>query len=348
MTGTWRVPAPSSILRSVPGRMQLSFSCSTLRLSSPHTAPTAAYQSRNLDDTAISQKDMLTKLALPPEAFVELAQYCADKKIDFLCTPFDDASLAYLVSHTSMQFLKLASGEVTNGPLLLAAARTDLPVILSTGMSDLEEIGIALSILYHGYYGEHESPPRTITQPTQAMLQALNSKVTLLHCVSQYPAPVSSMNLRAMDGMHRQFHLPVGLSDHSVGIAMAIAAVARGAVMIEKHFTYDVTAHGPDHAASLTPAELTVMITAIREVEVGLGSDEKKCVDAEASTKPVARRSLVAAQPITAGTVFSADNLICKRPATGPLPPNALWQLIGQPAAYSYRTDAFIHAEELK
>lgn len=312
------------------------------------TAPTADYQSRNLDDAAISQKDMLTKLALPPEAFAELAQYCASKKIDFLCTPFDAASLAYLVSHTSMPFLKLASGEVTNGPLLLDAARTGLPVILSTGMSDLAEIGIALSVLHHGYYGEADSLPRAIAQPTQAMLQALNGKVTMLHCVSQYPAPVSSMNLRAMDSMQRQFHLPVGLSDHSVGITMAIAAVARGAVMIEKHFTYDVNAHGPDHAASLTPEELTAMITAIRAVEVGLGNDVKQCVAAEATTQPVARRSVVAAQPITAGTVFSADNLICKRPATGPLPPNALWKLIGRAATHTYTTDAFIRAEELE
>lgn len=311
-----------------------------------NSAPTAEYQAQNLADTKISQQAMLQQLTLQPEAFATLATYCERKGIDFLCTPFDAASLDYLVNTTRMPYLKLASGEVTNGPFLLAAARTGLPIILSTGMSDLTEIGIALSILHHGYFGARDVAP-TLAAPTAEMLAALKGKVTILHCVSQYPAPLNSMNLRAMDSIAAAFKLPVGLSDHSLGITMAITAVARGAVMIEKHFTYDVAANGPDHAASLTPEELVAMVTAIREVAVGLGSPEKHCVAAETNTREVARRSVVAAEPIAKGTVFSTANLICKRPATGPLAPNSLWQLLGKPATQDYAADAFIAAEEL-
>ena len=310
------------------------------------TAPTASYQAKNLNNATISQQAMLQQLTLPVEAFATLAAYCQSKGIDFLCTPFDAASLDYLVSNTRMPYLKLASGEVTNGPFLLAAARTGLPVILSTGMSNLAEIATALSILYHGYFGAKDTAP-TLAAPTPDMLAALKNKVTILHCVSQYPAPLTSMNLRAMDSIAAAFGLHVGLSDHSLGITMAVAAVARDAVMVEKHFTYDITASGPDHAASLTPEALNTMVTAIRDVSIGLGNPEKRCVEAEANTREIARRSIVAAEPIAKGTPFSVNNLICKRPGNGPLAPNALWQLLGKKATRDYTADAFIAAEEL-
>lgn len=307
------------------------------------SAPTAQYQSQNLADDKISQQAMLQKLTLPQNAFAELSDYCATKNIDFLCTPFDAASLAYLVQHTKMPFLKLASGEVTNGPFLHAAAQTGMNIILSTGMANLEEIGIALSIMHAGYAGV--AP--TLAQPTAAMLKALVGRVTILHCVSQYPAPMESMNLRAMGSIAEAFKLPVGLSDHSTGTPMAIAAAARGAVMIEKHFTYDKAASGPDHAASLTPSELNEMVAGIRAIEVGLGSPIKECVAAEMNTREVARRSLVATRPIAKGERFSPENLGAKRPSTGPVSPNHYWQMLDKPAQRAYQADDFIAAQEL-
>jgi len=310
------------------------------------TAPTAEYQARNLHDTRISQRDMLEKLTLPDGALVRLEQYCKQKNIDFLCTPFDHASLDYLVRHTQMRYLKLPSGEVANGPFLLAAARTGMPIILSTGMSSLEEIGVALTILHFGYT-HVTGHPKTLSQPTPAMLKELQGKVSLLHCVSQYPAPLSSMNLRAMDTMAQAFGLPVGLSDHSLGIAMAVAASARGASMIEKHFTYDTRASGPDHAASLSSDGLKAMIYTIREVEKGLGSSEKICQPDEANTRTIARRSVVAGTNIAKGTAFTETNLTAKRPATGDIVPNRLWELLGKTARRDYAVDDFIAIDEL-
>ncbi|MDX1975785.1 MAG: N-acetylneuraminate synthase [Rickettsiales bacterium] len=310
-------------------------------------APTATYQSKNLKDDAISQQAMLQKLTLPAEAMIELATYCQSKKIDFLCTPFEHQSLKILTERTKMRYLKLASGEVTNGPLLLASARTGLPIILSTGMSNLDEIGIALSILHFGYSHKAGSP-QPLSQPTADMLAALKDKVTLLHCVSQYPAPIHLTNLKAMETIAKRFGLPIGLSDHTVGITMSVAAAARGASVIEKHFSYDVKATGPDHSASLSAGELKAMAAAIREVESGLGNGEKHCQAEERNTLSIARRSVVAAYPIEKGEKFSEQNLICKRPATGPVSPNQYWQLLGKPAKSGYAADDFIQADELK
>jgi N-acetylneuraminate synthase len=310
------------------------------------SAPTAKYQAKNLHDDEISQQEMLRRLCLPDGALPRLEAVCRKHKLDFLCTPFDHASLAYLVAKTRMRYLKLPSGEVTNGPLLLAAARTRLPIILSTGMSDIDEIGAALSILHYGYMRKAGRP--NPGRPTKAMLKALRGKVTLLHCVSQYPAPIASMNLRALDTLADAFGLPVGLSDHSEGISMATAAVARGAVMIEKHYTYDIKAHGPDHAASLSPDMLAQMVAAIREVEQGLGDGKKRCRSEELNTRDVARKSVVAATSIAKGAVFTEKNLACKRPATGGVAPNQLWSLLGRKAKRDYAADAFIMASELK
>jgi N-acetylneuraminate synthase len=310
-------------------------------------AACAQYQSQNLRDSGISQRQMLDNLTLPEDALARLHAYCGSKGIDFLCTPFDHRSLDYLVMQTPMRFMKLASGEVTNGPLLLAAARTGMPIILSTGMSTLDNIGMALSILHFGY--THPAGyPSGLAVATPDMLLGLREKVTLLHCVSQYPALISSINLLAMDTLEQTFALPVGLSDHSLGITMATAAAARGAVMIEKHFTHDVKASGPDHAASLSPDGLHAMVRAIREVSDGLGDGEKSCRPEERNTRDIARRSVVAAMPLRKGEVFSEANLICKRPATGEVQPNQLWQLLGRKAKSDYDADNFIKASELE
>jgi len=309
-------------------------------------ATTAEYQARNLNDTHISQRQMLEKLTLPEGAFIRLAQHCQEKNIDFLCTPFDHESLHYLVTNTKMPYLKLPSGEITNGPFLLAAARTGLRIILSTGMSNIEEIATALCVLHFGYT-HATGMPANLAEPTPPMLKYLREKVMLLHCVSQYPAPVRSINLRAMDTLERHFGLPVGLSDHSLGIAMPVVAVARGAVAIEKHFTYDTKANGPDHAASLSPQQLKEMVAAIRDVAPGLGNGEKICQPEETDTRTVARKSVVAATAIAKGEPFSEQNLTCKRPATG-LSPNHLWELLGKSARNDYAAEGLITKDELE
>lgn len=305
----------------------------------------ASYQSKNLQDTQTSQRQMLEKLTLPQGAMARLYDYCERKNIDFLCTPFDLESLNYLVQNTQMPYLKLASGEVTNGPLLLAAARSGLPVILSTGMSSLDEIGTALAVLHYGYHHAEGHPVKpTVATPEQ--LLELREKVQLLQCVSQYPAPVPTMNLLAMDTLEQTFSLHIGLSDHSKGTALAIAAAGRGARIIEKHFTYDVNARGPDHAASLDPAGLAALVAALRDVSNAMGTGEKECQQEEMNTRAVARRSVVAATAIAKGAVFTEENLIAKRPASG-LAPNKLWELLGKAAKRDYAADDFIEPSEL-
>lgn len=309
-------------------------------------AKTAEYQAKNLGDAAISQQAMLQKLCLSPEAFVRLYQHCTTRGIDFMCTAFDEESLNFLTKNTNMPFVKIPSGEVTNGPLLLAGARTGLPVILSTGMANLREVGEALSVLHFGY--SHASGvPSHVAQPSPEMLHDLQDKVTILHCVSQYPALPESLNLHAMHTLRDAFGLPVGYSDHSLGITMPIAAAAMGITMIEKHFTFDVHSEGPDHKASLMPEELKAMVHAMRDVEQALGTGVKECQPSELSTRDVARRSVVAARAIAKGEAFSEQNTTCKRPATGGLAPNQLWQLYGKASQRAYEADEAIAADEL-
>ncbi|MEQ1706067.1 MAG: N-acetylneuraminate synthase [Rickettsiales bacterium] len=311
------------------------------------SAATAHYQAKNLSDDSISQYEMLERLKLPEGALVRINKYCKKQNIDFLCTPFDNGSLDYLVKNTSMPYLKLSSGEITNGHFLLAAARTGVPIILSTGMSNIYEIGEALSVLYYGY-NYPIGYPRNSYSITPLMLTYLRSKVTLLHCVSQYPASITATNLKAIDTLRDIFGLRVGLSDHSLGINMAIAAVARGASVIEKHFTYDLNAVGPDHAASLSPSALKDMVSCIREVELGIGNGEKTCQPEEEDTRIAARRSVVASVAINKGTVFSEKNIACKRPSTGGISPNRFWDLLGKEAKFDYAADDFIGVVELQ
>jgi N-acetylneuraminate synthase len=182
---------------------------------------------------------------------------------------------------------------------------------------------------------------------TPLMLSYLFSKVILLHCVSQYPAQVSNINLKAIDALRDIFDLRVGLSDHSLGVNMAIAAVARGSYMIEKHFTYDVNASGPGHSSSLSPDEFKGLVMSIREIEQGLGDGKKICQPEEKDMQVAARRSVVAAVPISRGEVFTEKNLACKQPATGGVTPNHLWSLLGKAARNDYAADDFIEAGEL-
>lgn len=299
----------------------------------------AEYQERTTGASE-SQLDMVRKLALPMAAYGELAAYSRARGITFLSTPFDLPSLAVLVADLKLDTIKLASGEVTNAPLLLASAAAGVRIILSTGMSTLDEVREALGVLAAGYLG--------IAMPTRAAFAqafadaagqaALLDKVRLLHCTTEYPAPFADANLRAMDTLRDAFGLAVGFSDHTPGINIPIAAVARGAVIVEKHFTLDRTMPGPDHKASLNPAELKAMVEGIRQVEAALGDGRKVPAPSEIKNIAVARRSIVARRAIAAGAAFGDGDLTAKRPGDG-ISPLRFWEILGTPARRAYEPD---------
>ncbi len=306
------------------------------------TAAKAAYQTANTGEGG-SQLAMLRKLELSRADHHELVSHARKRGIRFMSTAFDAQSLAFLAS-LDMPAIKIPSGDITCGPLLLQAARLRKPLIVSTGMATLSEIEQALAVIAFGLT-THEEPNKwadvAAAYRSPAGQRALETNVTLLHCVTQYPAPAHSANLRAMDSMATAFGLPVGYSDHTAGIDVAIAAVARGARIIEKHFTLDRTLPGPDHAASLEPAELRQMIAAIRNIEQALGSPLKRPVPEELPNIAVARRSMVAARNIEAGAVLTPDMLTWKRPGTG-MSPMMHWDLLGRRANRSYDADDLI------
>jgi len=306
-------------------------------------APKADYQSRTTDP-AESQFKMLEKLELSKEEHQDLFDYCQDRDIEFMSTPFDLPGLVFLTHDLGVNRLKLSSGSVTHGPLLLAAARSKKPIILSTGMATLEEVSDALDLLAYGYT-QSTTPDSTSQfhcyrhQPECANI--LSKNVTLLHCTSDYPASYADVNLRAMATLSEKFGLRVGYSDHTVGNAVSSAAAALGATVIEKHFTIDRRHPGPDHAASLEPEELKALVVAIRQTEQALGSPEKMPTDTELRTAEVARTSVVAACDIAAGTQFSTETLAVKRPGTG-VSPMKYWDLEGAFSDRDYQTDEMI------
>lgn len=297
-------------------------------------APRAAYQARALG--AGDQLSMLRALELADADFARLAERCGELGIAFLSTAFEPAGLAMLLG-LGMERVKIPSGELTNPLLLLAAALTGRPVILSTGMATLDEIRTALGVLAFGLLGLDDPHPaafaRAFADPAgQARLM---ERVTLLHCTSEYPAAPETINLRAMATLAETFGLPIGLSDHSQGIAVPQGAVALGARVIEKHVTLDRRLPGPDHEASLEPDELAAMVAGIRTIEAALGDGLKQPTDGERDTARVARRSLVAARPIAAGDVLTARDLALRRPGEG-CSPMAYWDLLGRPAGRAY------------
>lgn len=304
------------------------------------TAPKADYQ-EVASGAGESQYDMLRGLELDEAAHRRLQDHCRAHRIQFLSTPFDIESAQMLAARFDLPCLKLPSGEITNGPLLLAVARTGKPVILSTGMSTLAEVEAALGVLAFGFLGHGGLPalPRFAEAFREAAGQAiLREKVRLLHCTSEYPAPCADVNLLAMDTLAATFGLPVGLSDHTTGIAISIAAVARGATIIEKHFTLDRELPGPDHRASLVPEELRALVRSIREVEAALGDGIKEPAASERKNLPIVRKSLVTLQEIRRGEAFTEENLGVKRPGDG-VSPMRYWDWLGQTASRDYRTD---------
>ena len=281
------------------------------------TAPTANYQKENLHGE-LSQTEMLKKLLLSFDDFRELSWYCKKVGIQFLSTPFDLESIDFL-EELGCSLWKIPSGEITNLPYLERLAKTGKPIIMSTGMCTLKEVGDAVDILKQNHAGE----------------------LTLLHCTTQYPAPYAEVNLNAMQTLQNEFGCSVGYSDHTKGIEVPIAAVAMGATVIEKHFTLDRKMEGPDHKASLEPKELAAMVKAIRNIELALGNKEKKPSKSEKENIVVARKSIIAAENIKKGEVLTEKNLTTKRPGNG-ISPMKWHEVLGTKAIRDFNEDEMI------
>ena len=279
----------------------------------------ADYQ-KQTSDASESQFDMIKKLELDVDTHKELIDYCQEKNIMFLSTPFDHESID-LLSDLGLQTFKIPSGEITNLPYLRHIGSLGKQVILSTGMSNLKEVGDALNIL----------------------INAGTSKdnITVLHANTMYPTPMEDVNLNAMLTIQKEFGVDIGYSDHTLGIEVDIAAVAMGASCIEKHFTLDKTMDGPDHKASLEPEELKAMVSAIRNIEKALGSSEKKPSPSETVNIDVVRKSIVASQSIKKGDRLSSKNITTKRPGTG-ISPMKWDEIIGTTSSQDYNVDELI------
>ena len=279
-------------------------------------AKMAEYQKKNIGEEK-SQKDMLKSLALSYDDFRELADYCKEVGIMFLSTPFDIGSVHFL--NSLQDIWKIPSGEITNYPYLVEIAKTKKKIILSTGMCTMDEVEASLKVLKNNGATD----------------------ITLLHCTTDYPAPLESVNLKAMLTLKEKFDCPVGYSDHTKGIEVSVAAVAMGAKVIEKHFTLDRNMPGPDHKASLEPSELKELVDAIRNVEKALGDGNKKPTESELQNRNIARKSIVALKPIKKGELLSEDNLTTKRPGNGVSPMR--WnEIIGTKAHRDYEEDELI------
>jgi N-acetylneuraminate synthase len=309
-------------------------------------AKQACYQSINSKKVE-SQYSMLKKLELSFEQHLLVRDYCQHKGIEYLSTAFDDESLQFLVSEIDLQVLKIPSGELTNTPLLLEHAYAGKRLIISTGMATLADIEQALGVVAFGFLN---AAKRKNKPSLSAFINAYHSiegkkllaqHVSLLHCTTEYPAPIEEINLKAMELMKERFGLPVGYSDHTEGILIPIIAVANGAVIIEKHFTLNRNMPGPDHKASIEPEELKQMVKNIRQVELALGNKEKTPSLSEHKNISVARKSIVALKPIVKGECYTADNLTVLRPGNGISPVN-YFDMLGSKANKNYQNGDLI------
>lgn len=286
-------------------------------------APKAAYQLETTD-AGETQLEMLRELELDVDAHVALAAHCAERGILFLSTPFDEESVAVL-DELDVPAVKIGSGELTNTFLLERVAATGRPVILSTGMADLEEVGVALDSLAAGGAGA----------------------VVLLHCVSNYPAAPADANLRAMRTLADAFGVPVGFSDHTLGVETALAAVALGACVLEKHFTLDASLPGPDHRASLEPPALRALVQGLRAVSAALGDGVKRPAAAERENRLLVRRSIVAARALPAGTTLAREDVSALRPGDG-IPPTRRDEVLGRRLRRDVEAGAQLAWEDLE
>lgn len=316
------------------------FSADNLALES---AAMADYQRRS-DDDVRTQHDLLRQLELTHDEFRALRDHCDARGIRFLSTAFDLEGLDFLVGELGIPLVKIASGDLTFAPLLVAAGRTGLPVILSTGMADLDEIARALRFIAAGLAQAHGALGRSARLTPDALERAWQGRdefvrfadhVTIFHCTTQYPAADENLDLRALPTIASTFGHRIGYSDHSLGSLASVLAVGLGAVAVEKHFTLDTAAEGPDHAASLDPDGLRDYVADLRRVPVMLGSAQKHPHPVEERNRAVVRRSLVAARDIAAGAEFTEEDLVCFRPASG-RSSFEFWDVVGSVAGRSY------------
>ena len=283
-------------------------------------AKQAEYQQRNIGKGDEGQLAMLRKLELSVESHHELIRYCKERNIRFWSTAFDMESIDFLHS-LNMGLWKIPSGEITNYPYLRKIAQYHEPVILSTGMCELSDVEAAVKVLLE--FGVQKE------------------QITILHCNTEYPTPFQDVNLKAMLEIGEKFGVKIGYSDHTKGIEVPIAAVALGATVIEKHFTLDKNMEGPDHKASLEPEELKAMVTAIRHIELALGTGHKTISDSERKNIEIARKSIVAACPIKKGEILTEENLTVKRPGTG-ISPMRWNEVLGTVASRDYSEEEMI------
>lgn len=285
------------------------------------SAKQAEYQKKSIGSKADdSQLNMLKKLELSEIDHQTLIDYCQQKGIQFFSTAFDMESIDYLHS-LNLGLWKIPSGEITNYPYIRKIALYNEPVILSTGMCEIDDVSAAMNVLQSN--------------------GVQRDQITILHCNTEYPTPYEDVNLRAMQVMQDEFHVKVGYSDHTKGIEVPIAAVALGASVIEKHFTLDRNMDGPDHKASLEPDELKAMVSAIRNIERALGSGKKTVSDSERKNIAIARKSIVAACDIKAGEVLTEQKLTVKRPGNG-VSPMRWEEVLGQKAKRDFNEDELI------
>lgn len=296
-----------------------------------------SYQEQNAK--ADSQFEMLRQLELDDAAHQEIAAHCRKVGIEFMSTAFDPESLNYLVNDVGIEHIKIPSGELVNPLLLLAAAQTGKPVIMSTGMANMDEVESALGVLAFGGLNAGQTPKAGEWHETFSSEKGrrwLFEHVTLLHCTTAYPAPLETVNLRAMNALADKFGLKVGFSDHTQGLDVATSAVAMGGCVIEKHFTLDREMEGPDHKASLVPSDLKTMISNIRNIELALGDSGKSSVGVELENSKMVRRVLVAARDIHEGETLDEDAISMKRAGEG-ISAMEYWSWIGRKANRSYR-----------
>ena len=315
-------------------------------LASP-SAPKARYQSENTTPKD-SQLDMLRALELSFDSHCRVMEHCRGKGIKFLSTPFDEVSLDFLVDELGLDCIKISSGDLTNGPFLLRVARKNKTIILSTGMGSLGQVEDALAVLAYGMLCD--AAPQGLRQILEILNRPeawsiLREKVTLLHCTTEYPAPADSANLSSMSTLSQAFGLPVGYSDHTIGSHVASAAVALGAVLIEKHITLDRQMEGPDHLASADPAQFCDYVRAVREVSSCMGSGRKVPSAAELDNRTAACRSLSAITNIQAGDLWCCDTLACRRPGSG-LSPMLYWDYLGRRSERKYSCGELLDLSE--
>ncbi|EAT16136.1 N-acetylneuraminate synthase [Desulfuromonas acetoxidans] len=303
------------------------------------SAKKAVYQDEN-DNSTTTQAEMLGRLELTIDDFVELDRECRAAGVDFLTTCFDSESLLTIMDELHLSVLKIGSGDLTNLPFLIEHAKTGAKLVVSTGMATLSEVEDAMAALAFGYLEEEKEMPESYQWLkrhyfSSEKIEQLSDRVTLLHCVTDYPAQYRDLNLDAIGQLRQAYKLNVGYSDHSLGIEACCAAVALGAVCIEKHLTLDKGLSGPDHAASASPEEFRLLVNAIRNLELALQPRIKSPTKRELANLEVARKYLVAKQDIEQGEVFSVENVEIKRSAFG-MSPSQYWNVLGHKAIKSY------------